>query len=281
MKYSNTIIALLAVAISFTSCMQKETAQFAEAASTEISIRASIANVSASVKSDDVFTLKNTWSSEDFISVFNYSAQSMFRAASNGSNVEFFSLSADNSALQNSTVYATYPAVKKNSFSLKGQNGSAASAGAHTLMVAEGTVSNNTATLSFEHTTSVLRISNVSIDNYRGGSFNKMVISGNGIAEELSVVLGSNGLEIAPASASDITVFNPDFTNDVYVAFAPTAETTSLTIAVYDTTGGEFFYTLEANFQSGKIYNVENVSFQGGYAITFAPEVENWNNTNC
>lgn len=228
-------------------------------------------------KSDET-VLKNSWNTSESIAVVSERGESRFLSINSGDVVEFASCTKSFDA---SSVNAVYPYIQNTSngaaFSFAGQDGSIENINKFNLMTASGSVRNGLANLTFNNRISVIRLSNINLDGCRAENFRSLEL--NGVAETVNVKAENGNINITPADNGTITVNNPAILgNDVYVAFFADNTTTSIEIAVYDAMGGEWFYTLDngSAFQAGQVYNVENVSFKGGYPISFNPSVENW-----
>ena len=226
----------------------------------------------------DNSVLKNSWNTSESIAVVSERGESRFLSINSGDVVEFASCTKSFDA---SSVNAVYPYIQNvsngASFSFAGQNGSLENINKFNLMTASGSVRNGMANLSFSNRISVIRISNINLDGCRAENFKSLEL--NGVAETVNIISENGNINITPADNGKITVNSPAIlTSDVYVAFFADNTTSSIEIAVYDAMGGEWFFTLDngSAFQAGQVYNVENVTFKGGYPISFNPSVENW-----
>lgn len=277
MKALNTISALAMIAIVATSCLQNNEyePQIAEAAKT-LTISASVK--SNSTKSDDA-SVKSEWNANESITVVSTTtgAESRFLSVNSGSVVEF----AATSKFDASSVAAVYPFIKGvaqgTSFSFNGQDGTIESANKFSVLTAKGTVANDIARLSFEHKTSLLALSNIVLDGiHEDAKVSKIVL--NGVPESANVVMNNNEIQVSASENGSITVYN-DLSSEVFISFlAGTAS--SIEVAVYDTLGGQFFFTLNngSSFAAGLVYTISGETFQGGYPISFNPSTEDWNN---
>lgn len=226
----------------------------------------------------DESVFKNNWNTSESIAVVSERGESRFLSINSGNVVEFASCTKSFDA---SSVNAVYPYIQNVSngaeFSFAGQNGTLENINKFNLMTASGSVRNGLANLTFNNRIAVLCLSNVTLDGCRAENIKSIEL--NGVAESVEVKSENGSINITPADNGKITVNNPSlFTSDIYVAFFADNTTSSIEIAVYDAMGGEWFLTLDngSAFQAGQVYNVENVSFKGGYPICFNPSVENW-----
>lgn len=281
MKALNILTTAALLTVIATSCSMKDnyTPAVAEpvnnttvnATKTALKINAGFTGTKASESA-----VKNSWEVNESIAVVSSESSSRYLSINAGDRVEFASCDKSFDA---SSVAAVYPYSNSAStgynFSFEGQNGSIDYIKNFCLMTAKGSVKDGVANLTFEQKVAVIAIENAVCEGIAEGASIKSV-SLNGVATSANVSYSNGSINVAAAETGAISVYS-SLEETLYIAFLADGQS-SIEIEINDNLGGEFFYTLEngSAFQAGQTYTVADASFQGGYAITFNPSVENW-----